>query len=1333
MTTLTEQEQLLREKILHIVLLGELDLSPDWAKRFSARVAELIKSYGTTKALAHIKEKYASCLAIYLVTKGVYGYLEGDYWSSVSTDFCVNVLPTQQQQLGQFFEQFLQDHLLPLFPGLGGRRYVDIILLHGGIPNYSLSDFFTHILHPALLRPELYGDNAREIIATWLDSGSQSSVNKPIIRFLRHGGKLAVDFVERSLDMGQYYIEHNTVPQAKELGLPLRVVEAYRNWVKNQAHIKHTSKTRLVRPVIILDPWGGNLLLGLPTQVLVSALDMESGTWHIHTDQAENTLQLSTRWHNERWMTDSYQLELQHPSSNFQITFIGLDMKRSWHFKGISTEHPLLMFDSDSGGLIPLHDALPAKICWLLYHHELPLQVDEGVKREVFSGLFGEWSQYRVEEWDLSRATTVKVGQVSIAVEPDVAGLQPVLRGNEVAGLLHLREEPRLFVGTPPDIYIPVPPQHGAHDEAVRWRITIHGNREISKPLTDLHFMVEQDILRVPLSSDELLGQTALGSYEISLRGPLGRDANFSIAVVPTFHIGHMNNQDRVRLPDGDGLLPIPQLIIITNEQLVLESLDMALQINMRQTGVYHIQASREATQAEFILRGKHASASVKIPFTLPLPMLHWAIIERQQAVIQETSWQTKIVAYPQARLEQADKPRLLVALAPTEGQNSPLVGRLLVHYSKDSEPQVIEPRGYARNWLTFHLAEAIDSIRSSREGYILVELELDALPGKSKPVRLPVLRYAQALDIDKLNLDSCLIDGTWLLSLNWKGMHRLRNRVLRLWSLWQPWTAAVERVIPDSALQNFETEMLYTKLPPGRYRMEITVLDPWSSRVDQRPTQHAPGTIEVTLGGLQEEHAHLAQLDGAQGSLERAMAAPTFSSCLQALHIFNAQYQARDVRPAFESLLILQEQFTDPEERGKISSIFQHHLVKSPIDLLVMTVTHSLHQEQHIRWHFEELLAQLAPGLALEQVLNQIHQTGSITLEELRPFMPTQQTDSHTEAEVFSLLFDAGVRLMETVNNTQLADMRKPVDISELYDGLSDFYLDSARQYLQEIGKFPLLRAEQERRLAQQIREGKAAEVQLKQQVFPDQFLQKRIVQGRDAYETLTDANLRLVVSIAKKYMNRGLELLDLIQEGNIGLMRAIDKFDGSRGYRFSTYATWWIRQAIARALAEQSRLIRLPVYVVEEINRLSRFSRELRDPTDEELAEKLALSVEKVRELQMIAQKHISLESPLGEDEGTTVGDLIAQEGSDPLDLVTAQDIRHRVTHLLSILTTRERTVLEMRFGMLDDVCRTLEQVGRELGITRERVRQIEERALRKLRFSSRREDFSKFDLVN
>ncbi len=263
----------------------------------------------------------------------------------------------------------------------------------------------------------------------------------------------------------------------------------------------------------------------------------------------------------------------------------------------------------------------------------------------------------------------------------------------------------------------------------------------------------------------------------------------------------------------------------------------------------------------------------------------------------------------------------------------------------------------------------------------------------------------------------------------------------------------------------------------------------------------------------------------------------------------------------------------------------------------------------------------------------------------------------------------------------------------------------DPVRMYLKEIGKIPLLSSEEEIELA------------------------KRIVMGDDAAKKkLAEANLRLVVSIAKRHVGRGMQFLDLIQEGNLGLIKAVEKFDYTKGYKFSTYATWWIRQAITRAIADQARTIRIPVHMVETINRLIRVSRQLlqelgREPQPEEIAERMELSVERVREIMKISQEPVSLETPIGEEEDSHLGDFIQDEHvAVPVDAATFTLLHEQLLEVLKTLTEREQKVLKLRFGLEDGRPRTLEEVGKEFKVTRERIRQIEAKALRKLRHPSR-----------
>ncbi len=350
--------------------------------------------------------------------------------------------------------------------------------------------------------------------------------------------------------------------------------------------------------------------------------------------------------------------------------------------------------------------------------------------------------------------------------------------------------------------------------------------------------------------------------------------------------------------------------------------------------------------------------------------------------------------------------------------------------------------------------------------------------------------------------------------------------------------------------------------------------------------------------------------------------------------------------------------------------------------------------------------------------------QRGFLVMSEVLQELEEADAPADSFDAVFLSLREAKIAIREDSDDT-LADTALSSD--ELVH-----VSDPVRMYLQEIGRFPLLTPQQEVELAMQTEAGIRAEEKLETvDLLPpeERLILERAVRLADrARKRMVEANLRLVVSIAKKYVGRGLGLLDLIQEGNLGLIRAVEKFDYRKGFKFSTYATWWIRQAVTRALADQARTIRVPVHMVETINKLARAQRDLvqelgRDPTIEEIAEELELAPEKVSELRRIAQDPVSLETPLGEDDDSTLADFVEDTDAEiPVEVASFKLLQSYLSLTLEGLNEREREVLVMRFGLADGKVRTLEQVGAHFNVTRERIRQIETKALAKLRQPAR-----------
>ena len=333
----------------------------------------------------------------------------------------------------------------------------------------------------------------------------------------------------------------------------------------------------------------------------------------------------------------------------------------------------------------------------------------------------------------------------------------------------------------------------------------------------------------------------------------------------------------------------------------------------------------------------------------------------------------------------------------------------------------------------------------------------------------------------------------------------------------------------------------------------------------------------------------------------------------------------------------------------------------------------------------------------------------GSLSTKEILDALGEMEFDPEQIEKIYDTLESSGVEIVDDMEDLQIddAEIAKEVEGAEAPDAGADNVSidDPVKVYLKEIGRVPLLTPEEEIELAVRIGEG-------------DEAAKKR----------LSEANLRLVVSIAKRYLGRGMQFLDLIQEGNLGLIKAVEKFDYTKGFKFSAYATWWIRQAITRAIADQARTIRIPVHMVETINKVKKVSSQLlhangREPSAEEISEELDMPVEKVREIMRVAQEPVSLETPIGEEEDSHLGDFIPDDDAPaPADAASHTLLKETLDSVLDSLTPREEKVLRLRFGLEDGRSRTLEEVGKEFNVTRERIRQIEAKALRKLRHPSR-----------
>ncbi len=1315
-------EETMRSRIARVELLGELNITAEEAYQLTKAIAQVRQcSKSWLLAFTTLKDQYPNCLAAYLVTTAIYDYKDGDYWGYVNAGSGLAATQQHQQRLGQFFEQYLQERGLPTFRRLAaeGLRFVTPILVHAGIPDDVLPAFFESFVRRSISQDDLVGRDTAELIEEWLQRSYAKASPKPIRRFLQHGGRVSIDFAARCIELAERAIVDGIEEAAVNDDLTPRVVEIFRHWFESRKlQGEHqASRYRLLTPTIAIDPWGDTPYIELPEQHLPAEIGSDEITWTVLAD-GNKIAQILAHPHSaaRSIQVDLYQIELP-LAARYEISFqAGTTIQRTWRFSGVNSGRLLLAFDAKTSALVNWQDGLPAKPLILVYPRDRGFEAVGGRREESFPGFAGAWNDFKVERWDLAQANAVVIGDQHIPVEPDAASFRPYLDGVRPARDSGIACEYEIFIGQAPEIVIPVPLQREAAIEAERWRLRLFVSDEpcCDSRVCDLSYTLDANAIKLRLA--DLVKPWHLGIYKLALRGPLGRDTTFMFAIVSAFTVF---GRPALRFPNEQGMISLSSFVINTHPAIVIETTTSVTQISMKNPGEYQVTASPEATQASLLLREFDSSVSGSLRLTISLPVLQWAYNE-DIASQNEINWQTRLISEPGVTFENAPAPSLLVT---TSDHRLDQDIQVIVQCGSKYEQQLRAQRKSPKRWL-FPLGAAKDTIRQSSAGLARISLHIGGLP------LIPAMQIVQDSGICVTELDNCLVDGTWIFSLRWTEERRLHDRHLFLWPLGRPWEEPRDIPLPDARDNIFEMEAPEVQHTPGRFRSGIIIRDPWSDQRQTLPPASASYTQDVLLGSEIEWLHYLDSLPrSVPGDLERVLSHLDPACRQDALARLARNYDLHYARHVLTTLLIVQERAEQPEVlrqeelEGAIIATLRKLLRSHLVETLVTAA--ELSRQSHdelVRHRYEELLWMIDKDLG--RMLARVHQFGSITSADLSQLTRPNRL---IKDRALAMLNEAGILITEYDDTAETHDKasaspRVSVDTGEIIP-------DTLTWYLKTIGRYALLSTKEERSLATIIADGRGAQTEFgnnaRLSVARRSLLQSRIERGIAARERMILTNLRLVVDIARHFQNRGFDLLDLIQEGSIGLFKAVENFDTHRGNRFSTYATWWIRQSMKRAIHDHSRTIHLPEYVWTAINGMRRAERELsqkleRNPTEEEIANALNESIAHVRDWRKseeLTKNIASLDMPISEDDETILAETIADENtaSNPFDLMASRDLIQR---LFIALNPREQMVIALRFGLNDTPAQSLERVGQQLGVTRERIRQIEERALEKLR---------------
>ncbi|MBN1887186.1 MAG: hypothetical protein JW850_04330 [Thermoflexales bacterium] len=937
-------EHRLALQVRRVELLGEIPITADECGQLGQAIGQYVNKWGHDLALRTLQRDYPCAFAVYLVAQGMYGYQGGDYWSGVIQTTGLDSKSTAQ--IGQAFEQVLRKLGLPLFYDMREektRRYVSLILAHGGIPDYCLPEFFFKMLQPSVVRAQYVGMTAAELIDEWL---WRSSIDMPVLYFLTWGGQVAANFVERCREMAQIYLDARTLPDAKELGLPERVVASYYSWIEGQdpKPPEHPiDRWHLYKPEMRVDPWGEGVFLDLLPQPVPATMSQAAFAWWVKTAREEYTIPVRVHHVGHDTSTASGFVALTQSAPLVEVSFLADgDAKRTWRYQGVDDKRPLLAFDPEQGTLIAWRqDTLPARRLGLLYPANWKLQ--EGHERllEELPRMPGGWSGFRGEVRDLSQAACLNLikenGDVLVVLlRPDESMQRPHLVGGRF-----FTSEPgshaQFYVGNPPCVRISLTGRREVEDELARWRLTVRNEGpaapevNVARTLADLRSQldIKESSVDLPLSMRSLLGPAPFGNYAIRLRGPLGRDAGFTLRLMPHLEI---YGQEALYLPDPEsGSKPVTLLVETwpgdsLEFQGESEHCRIVDEVQPREGSWKHrVELASDVTRAELtIVRALPPGGAARVPVTLSIRRLRWALGGEQMEPGQ-IEWSGHIIKRPLDALLQAHAPYLLVTWPLQELKwNCPSL-RLLD--GDDAELQVLSTPSRIQQGWCFKLGALLDTIRVSPSSVLRLELVARNVPGQDVSLRLPVLSLIRTLMVDHIEL-SCAVPGNLDNSpnrggflqrlfgrrgpkpkpptpkhaiLKWHEPTPLKNRNVRFWSLWRPWDPPLEYTIPDTAEGMCSIDL--GKAPSmsrteawflGKYRLEFFIADPWVTlpTPDYPPPKGTPGTADIALITPDERLKQLGVGPGFGPFLERAFiyhemgkkSQPDWQECLKHL-----------------------------------------------------------------------------------------------------------------------------------------------------------------------------------------------------------------------------------------------------------------------------------------------------------------------------------------------------------------------------------------------------------------------------------------------------------------